>query len=54
VERHRAAHWPSRWLEHRTGIETAIKDFLYEDIPDSSGWHQVFGSMAVFRFWCRC
>ena len=38
------------WLEHRTGIETAIKDFLYEDIPDSSGWHQVLGSMALFSF----
>jgi ubiquinol-cytochrome c reductase cytochrome b subunit len=38
------------WLEHRTGIETAIRDFLYEDIPDSSGWHQVLGSMAIFSF----
>jgi ubiquinol-cytochrome c reductase cytochrome b subunit len=38
------------WLEHRTGIETAIKSFLYEDIPASSGWHQVFGSIAVFLF----
>src|SRR6202158_286261 len=38
------------WLEHRTGIQTAIKNFLYEDIPASSGWHQVIGSMAVFSF----
>jgi ubiquinol-cytochrome c reductase cytochrome b subunit len=38
------------WLEHRTGIQTIIKDFLYEDIPASSGWHQVIGSMAVFSF----
>src|SRR4051794_34400026 len=38
------------WLEHRTGVETAIKDFLYEDIPASSGWHQVFGSIALFLF----
>jgi ubiquinol-cytochrome c reductase cytochrome b subunit len=38
------------WLEHRTGIQTAIKDFLYEDIPASSGWHQVIGSIAVFFF----
>src|SRR5579872_720030 len=38
------------WLEHRTGIETAIKNFLYEEIPASSGWHQVIGSMAVFFF----
>ena len=38
------------WLEHRTGIQTAIKNFLYEDIPASSGWHQVLGSMALFFF----
>lgn len=38
------------WLEHRTGLETAIKEFLYEDIPASSGWHQVLGSMAAFSF----
>ncbi|MGH9627712.1 MAG: cytochrome b N-terminal domain-containing protein [Bryobacteraceae bacterium] len=38
------------WLEHRTGLESAIKNFLYEDIPASSGWHQVFGSIAAFLF----
>jgi ubiquinol-cytochrome c reductase cytochrome b subunit len=38
------------WLEHRTGVETAIRNFLYEDIPASSGWHQVFGSVAMFLF----
>lgn len=38
------------WLDHRTGIETAIRNFLYEEIPASSGWHQVFGSIAVFLF----
>src|SRR2546425_6492169 len=38
------------WLEHRTGIEAAIRNFLYEEIPASSGWHQVFGSVAVFLF----
>jgi ubiquinol-cytochrome c reductase cytochrome b subunit len=38
------------WLEHRTGIETAVRNFLYEDIPASAGWHQVFGSVAVFLF----
>ncbi|HTS49922.1 MAG TPA: cytochrome b N-terminal domain-containing protein [Bryobacteraceae bacterium] len=38
------------WLEHRTGIETAIRNFLYEDIPASSGWHQIIGSAAVFFF----
>ena len=38
------------WLEHRTGVETAIRSFLYEDIPASAGWHQAFGSVAVFAF----
>src|ERR1700687_1506457 len=38
------------WLDHRTGRETAIKNFLYEDIPASSGWHQVLGSVALFAF----
>ncbi|MDR3675252.1 MAG: cytochrome b N-terminal domain-containing protein [Acidobacteriota bacterium] len=38
------------WFDHRTGLETAIRNFLYEDIPGSSGWHQVFGSVAVFLF----
>lgn len=38
------------WLEHRTGFESAVKNFLFEDIPASSGWHQVFGSVAVFLF----
>ena len=23
------------WLEHRTGLERAVKNFLYEDIPAS-------------------
>src|ERR1051326_8277134 len=38
------------WLEHRTGIQTLVKNFLYEEIPASSGWHQVIGSMAMFLF----
>jgi ubiquinol-cytochrome c reductase cytochrome b subunit len=38
------------WLEHRTGLETAVKSFLYEEIPASSGWPQVLGSMALFFF----
>jgi ubiquinol-cytochrome c reductase cytochrome b subunit len=38
------------WLDHRTGIHTAVRKFLYEEIPASSGWHQVFGSVAVFLF----
>src|SRR5271165_1861989 len=39
-----------QWLDSRTGVETAIRAFLYEDIPGSSGWRQVFGSIALFSF----
>jgi ubiquinol-cytochrome c reductase cytochrome b subunit len=35
-------------VEDRTGIPGGIKHFLNEEIPDSSGWHQVFGSVAMF------
>jgi ubiquinol-cytochrome c reductase cytochrome b subunit len=38
------------WLEHRTGGPGLIRHFLYEEIPASSGWHQVFGSLAMFLF----
>jgi ubiquinol-cytochrome c reductase cytochrome b subunit len=38
------------WLDSRTGIQTAVRNFLYEEIPASSGWHQVFGSVAIFLF----
>jgi ubiquinol-cytochrome c reductase cytochrome b subunit len=38
------------WVEHRTGIESAIRNFLYEEIPASSGWRHVLGSMALFSF----
>ena len=41
------------WLDHRTGFETCVKNFLYEDIPASSGWHQVFGSVALFLFFIQ-
>jgi quinol-cytochrome oxidoreductase complex cytochrome b subunit len=40
----------AEWADHRTGLETAVKNFLYENIPASSGWHQVFGSVAAFLF----
>jgi ubiquinol-cytochrome c reductase cytochrome b subunit len=40
----------AEWADHRTGLETAIKSFLYEEIPASSSWHQVLGSVAVFLF----
>jgi ubiquinol-cytochrome c reductase cytochrome b subunit len=38
------------WLEDRTGLVSTIENFFDEDIPASSGWHQVFGSVAVFLF----
>src|ERR1700693_3341773 len=38
------------WFYHRTGVESAIRNFLYEQIPASSGWHQFFGSVSVFLF----
>ncbi len=38
------------WADHRTGIETGVRNFLYENIPASSGWRQVFGSVAMFLF----
>src|ERR1019366_741988 len=40
----------NEWVEHRTGIQSAVRQFLYEEIPASSGWHQVFGSVAMFLF----
>lgn len=40
----------NEWLDHRTGIHTAARKFLYEEIPASSGWHQVLGSVALFAF----
>lgn len=38
------------WLEDRTGAPSAIHHFLDEEIPASAGWHQVFGSVAMFLF----
>jgi ubiquinol-cytochrome c reductase cytochrome b subunit len=38
------------WLEHRTGLLSKVQHFMDEDIPASSGWHQVFGSVALFLF----
>ena len=38
------------WFDDRTGLVTAVKRFVDEDIPASSGWHQVFGSVALFLF----
>src|SRR5580692_9799170 len=39
------------WVEavdRRTGLHSGLQKFLYEEIPASSGWHQVFGSVALF------
>ena len=38
------------WLDERTGVVTGVRHFLTEEIPASSGWRQVFGSVAVFLF----
>jgi len=38
------------WLDHRTGVQTAARNFLSEEIPASSGWRQALGSVAVFLF----
>ncbi|MDA1314296.1 MAG: cytochrome b N-terminal domain-containing protein [Acidobacteria bacterium] len=38
------------WVDHRTGIETAINNFMAERIPASAGWRHVFGSVALFLF----
>src|SRR5580700_11424624 len=35
-------------FDQRTGIYSGLKHFLYEEIPASSGWHQIFGSTALF------
>jgi ubiquinol-cytochrome c reductase cytochrome b subunit len=38
------------WIDGRTGLVRGIRHFLDEDIPASAGWHQVFGSVALFAF----
>jgi ubiquinol-cytochrome c reductase cytochrome b subunit len=38
------------WIDERTGLETGLRNFLFEDIPGSAGWAQVFGSVALFLF----
>src|SRR5215469_12203827 len=35
-------------FDDRTGLHTALRKFLYEEIPQSIGWHQIFGSVALF------
>ncbi|MFM2123640.1 MAG: hypothetical protein RL328_91, partial [Acidobacteriota bacterium] len=43
-------HSVRNWLEERTGLPSAVEHFLNEKIPASAGWHQVFGSVALFAF----
>ncbi len=38
------------WVDSRTGLVSGVHEFLNEEIPASSGWHQVLGSVAVFGF----
>lgn len=38
------------WIEDRTGLVSTLQHFMDEEIPASSGWKQVFGSVAVFLF----
>ena len=38
------------WIESRTGIGALVHHALYEDIPKSSGWKHVLGSVALFSF----
>lgn len=40
----------TQWMDHRTGVPSACQHFFSEDIPDSAGWAQVFGSVALFLF----
>lgn len=41
------------WVDHRTGLRTAVSQFLFEDIPASAGWPHVFGSVALFLFFIQ-
>jgi ubiquinol-cytochrome c reductase cytochrome b subunit len=38
------------WAEERTGVGSLVSHFLNEDIPASSGWKHVLGSVALFCF----
>ncbi len=41
---------PVRWLEEQTGLPSVVRGFFTEEIPGSSGWPQVFGSVLLFLF----
>jgi ubiquinol-cytochrome c reductase cytochrome b subunit len=36
------------WFDDRTGLITLASQFLSEEIPESAGWPQAFGSVALF------
>ncbi len=36
------------WVDARTGLIGAVRHFFLEQVPASSGWPQVFGSVALF------
>ncbi len=38
----------SSWFDDRTGLITLASQFLSEEIPESAGWPQAFGSVALF------
>ena len=38
------------WVDSRTGWQRAIRQFFLENVPASTGWPQVFGSVALFLF----
>lgn len=38
------------WLDSRTGLPSSLQHFLFEQIPASCGWPEVFGSVALFLF----
>ena len=38
------------WIEQRTGAFGVLKGFGGEEIPASTGWPQIFGSVALFLF----
>lgn len=40
----------AEWVDRRTGFDTGVRKFLFEEIPGSAGWAQVFGSVALFLF----
>lgn len=38
------------WVDDRTGLQGGLARFLFEEIPASAGWPQVFGSVLLFLF----